>query len=924
MSSNRDQLQALIAEIDGILRKMNSRLPWVSLGDTRRVLERVRLYLDSQLASEGSPGVSLTAWEQYPIAPDTRASAPQEDREAAGIQAVFQGLIQDLAGLRSNLMQPLQEEIATLSQERHSLMEEVRQLEQKKRHYSTVAGQQADQQQAISEFLQALLGPLQEHLSQEVSQAIGQIETHLLTDETPSRLGGNALESKFRREPVNPLTEENSELLSPQARLEQLQRLEGESDRLLMSLDSTLRVVFEALDRNVNSYNDSLVQGLEKMHRLGQQGELMFSVLVNHLAQLLGQETSSYLQSSLQLLYSTPSALDGTPESNPEPPNPALQRDRLEKPPIPPKLPPNSRIPSLQEEPQTSPKTPRISAQGSKAQISPEQSQELLKFPFAGAELTPLTEGTEAEITAEAKPLPISKTRQEMSQDNFEFAAQLAQSSQKDEDLSSVSVQEPNRVSPSNLNPDDLLPELGFEGWVTPDDQLPEEWDLSAAFDLEENLPPASELLPPSNPNNQDLFPLSAEPNSQETGETSPYGEEDLFADLASLQDAPGMGGEYSEEYMDEFLFGDRLESLLTDSESETDSPPLIETTESPKKPEPPGSKNEETTDDLFADFETVSPSSVEFLNWEPETLDASTPPPLIEDSLPQLGDEAISSNLNLEGDWDETAYLTASPQENLLAEEDLEEELDNLWLSNTGIKRLDEDLSKLEAIQKIAEPQGTKVQESGWQGTELSAEQWLAEFTAESPSSERVNWEDVEETLPGRESRDSPLEPDAEEFLPETAESDPVAIALNSDFFNEQESSSVTEKEILLSESKPINSGKTESPAKAVSPTLKQEPEPEATRRANSVLPTLDDIFAELMATNPPPVVKITAEEGVNHETVEDFFANFMDDENPATAPADPEPEATQPEVPLPPDDDLSHPTLDNFFESWDDGPTR
>ncbi|HEY9835865.1 MAG TPA: hypothetical protein V6D27_03150, partial [Vampirovibrionales bacterium] len=257
VSSNRDQLQALIADIDGILRKMNSRLAWWSSGETRRVLERVRLYLDSQLGSEGSLGVAVSAMPPYAIAPGAMS-------EAAEAQAVLQALMQDLSGLRTNLMQPLQEEIATLRQERYSLMEEVRQLEQRHHHYQALAGQQAHQQQAIADFLQALLGPLQERLSQQVSQAIGQIETQLLTEGSGDRLDQSALESKFREDLNAFTTAQNLGLLSPEARLEQLQRLQGESDRLLMSLDSTLRVVFEALERNVNSYNDSLVQGLDK------------------------------------------------------------------------------------------------------------------------------------------------------------------------------------------------------------------------------------------------------------------------------------------------------------------------------------------------------------------------------------------------------------------------------------------------------------------------------------------------------------------------------------------------------------------------------------------------------------------------------------------------------------------------------------
>ncbi|MCT7963788.1 hypothetical protein NG791_24220 [Laspinema sp. D1] len=973
VSSNRDQLQALIADIDGILRKMNSRLAWWSSGETRRVLERVRLYLDSQLTSQGSLGVAVSAMPPYAI-------APQAVSEAAEAQAVLQALMQDLSGLRTNLMQPLQEEIATLRQERYSLMAEVRELEQRQRHYQTLAGQQAHQQQAIADFLQALLGPLQDRLSQQVSQAIGQIETQLLTEGTGDRLEQSALDSQLR-ETLNAFTVENSGLLSPEARLEQLQRLQGESDRLLMSLDSTLRVVFEALERNVNSYNDSLVEGLDKMHRLGQQGELMFSALVNHLAQLLGQETSSYLKSSLRLLSSTQAAiakeLDSPPKSDPESSN-------LDSPPTPPNSPKTPPVPSVQPEPQAEspsqkqPKPPQVSAPASASELSLEENPELLTFPFAGAELTPPMEAAEDETTegsadldqpTETAPQTVPKTRVEMSQDNFELAAQWAQSAEEEE-LSEAIAPENSPNSTSDLDFEDL-PELGLEGWVTSDDDLPENWELSEGLELEENLPPPSEFIPESGdadlfafgeePNSvqtqetspysgdADLFAIGEEPNSAQTQETSPYSEDDLFAELESRTDAPGMGGEYSEDYMDEFLFGDRLESLLTESDpaipeeitkgrsvSETKSPPPPQKTEPPREPEPPATPPEEPTDDLFADFETVpeaigvSPEPAALPDPDPEMVE-DTADALMEDWLPEFEEGAIASDLDLEGDWEESAYIPASPQEDLLPDEDLEEDLDNLWLSNTGIKRLDEDLSKLEE----AEPKNATSDPSDWQSTDLSDEQWLEDLAAEPPLSESVSLEELDGTLPWEESEDASLDLDTDggEFLLEAGDLDQKAIGLAADFTQEKEPPSPPEtgrkptgkpqgKAAQPSKTQ-SNSQKTVSGATPGSSSLNGESKPEATGRSNSVLPTLDDIFAELMATNPPPVVKVTAQEDINHETVEDFFADFMDDEDEATAPVDPEPGPDQPEVPISPDDDLANPTLDNFFESWSDAPS-
>ena len=60
MTSQKDQIQALITDIDGVLQKTTPRLPWVVSGEMtqqRQVLERVRNYLVAfqrrQIAGEG-------------------------------------------------------------------------------------------------------------------------------------------------------------------------------------------------------------------------------------------------------------------------------------------------------------------------------------------------------------------------------------------------------------------------------------------------------------------------------------------------------------------------------------------------------------------------------------------------------------------------------------------------------------------------------------------------------------------------------------------------------------------------------------------------------------------------------------------------------------------------------------------------------
>ena len=76
------------------------------------------------------------------------------------------------------------------------------------------------------------------------------------------------------------------------SQVEQLQAVHDRADQVLGTLDTTLRVVFDSLQQDINAYQDSLSQGLAKLHGLGEQGEAVFTTLVNRLVQQLGHEAS--------------------------------------------------------------------------------------------------------------------------------------------------------------------------------------------------------------------------------------------------------------------------------------------------------------------------------------------------------------------------------------------------------------------------------------------------------------------------------------------------------------------------------------------------------------------------------------------------------------------------------------------------------
>ena len=75
--------------------------------------------------------------------------------------------------------------------------------------------------------------------------------------------------------------------------IEQLSALHDRTDFLLSSMDSSLQLAFNSMQKNVEVYQTTLHQGLDRMHNLGYQGEVLFSALINHLAQQMGRELAA-------------------------------------------------------------------------------------------------------------------------------------------------------------------------------------------------------------------------------------------------------------------------------------------------------------------------------------------------------------------------------------------------------------------------------------------------------------------------------------------------------------------------------------------------------------------------------------------------------------------------------------------------------
>ncbi|WP_375478626.1 hypothetical protein [uncultured Nostoc sp.] len=294
MTFSTDEIQKLIADIDNLLASGGKRLSRFLSGqaqEPKEVLERIRDFLlrlqekevlESSIPNQSSeeprsplalaePSPLLTKfidrdYNQYPL-PQLKPSQEESTVGAGQLNNEF-----------SRLIQPLRTELELLLQERATLIQEIRQLEQKRLQNYSLAQQLTNQEQMITEFLQVLMSRLVPTLTPLIGQT---------GENSASSSGG-----------INYATSTTQSLLESPEGIERLTQLARELDQRLLSLDGTVNVVFEALQRNINTYYESLSQALARMHSKGMQGEQLMASFVNNLTQHLQQESPSS-QSSL-------------------------------------------------------------------------------------------------------------------------------------------------------------------------------------------------------------------------------------------------------------------------------------------------------------------------------------------------------------------------------------------------------------------------------------------------------------------------------------------------------------------------------------------------------------------------------------------------------------------------------------------------
>lgn len=304
MTYHTDEIHQLIADIDHLLshsaKGLSKFLPNQGQQE-KEVLQRVRSFLAQLEEDEVSKNNVL---------PETATTKPSPTPAFSSLLTQFNQLNQqnlpsilessehppetissEIAQPKQEitvLLQPLQEELSRLLAERADLIQEIRQLEQKRLQNSSLSQQLANQEEMISDFLEVLMGRLVPHL----------------TSNSGLLLNANV-------QNIDAITSGIQPILESAERVEQLANLARNLDQRLLSLDGTVNTVFEALERNINAYYHSLSQALAKMHDQGIQGEQLMANFLNNLTQYLQQQVlineSSISPGNPQIVSASPS-----------------------------------------------------------------------------------------------------------------------------------------------------------------------------------------------------------------------------------------------------------------------------------------------------------------------------------------------------------------------------------------------------------------------------------------------------------------------------------------------------------------------------------------------------------------------------------------------------------------------------------------
>jgi len=170
---------------------------------------------------------------------------------------VLRAMTQDIQNLRQNLLVQLSQDIERLQREKSYLIDDIEKLKELRQQ------QIIQQQELVKEIAPALANQLQKIITSRFNQL----------DDTP-------ILNQRKRQTSTTTANDYSD----------------NANRLIASLDSTLRSTFKNLQQDISSYQSSLSQQLSQMHSLEQQGEAILEALVSRLKKELEAESAASKQ----------------------------------------------------------------------------------------------------------------------------------------------------------------------------------------------------------------------------------------------------------------------------------------------------------------------------------------------------------------------------------------------------------------------------------------------------------------------------------------------------------------------------------------------------------------------------------------------------------------------------------------------------
>ncbi|MEM1172554.1 MAG: hypothetical protein AAGJ08_26615 [Cyanobacteria bacterium P01_H01_bin.35] len=171
MKKQNNRIQAIIREIDEVLnessRQSSPQILVETLRKTQKILQEMLDYLNHNVDNRSN-------LQLLSIDP---SSTPENT-----VDLEIKQHPQQIEEFFAPINQYLQEDFTILKEQRQALREEIRQLEQQRQENYALAQQYAKQEQIISEFSQALLGPVKETLLEHLSQLSTQHQSSSQSD----------------------------------------------------------------------------------------------------------------------------------------------------------------------------------------------------------------------------------------------------------------------------------------------------------------------------------------------------------------------------------------------------------------------------------------------------------------------------------------------------------------------------------------------------------------------------------------------------------------------------------------------------------------------------------------------------------------------------------------------------------------------